>query len=93
MQIGHNVRLGRCCVVVAQVGIAGSAALEDFVQVGGQAAIAGHIRIGHGARIGAQAGVMSDVPPGAALVGSPARPRQEFFRQVATLKRMARQRA
>ena len=92
VQVGHNVRLGRCCVVVAQVGIAGSTALEDFVQVGGQAAIAGHIRIGHGARIGAQAGVMSDVPPGAALVGSPARPRHEFFRQVATLKRMARQR-
>jgi UDP-3-O-[3-hydroxymyristoyl] glucosamine N-acyltransferase len=89
VQIGHNVRLGRCCVVVAQVGIAGSTALEDFVQVGGQAAIAGHIRIGQGARIGAQAGVMSDVPPGAALVGSPARPRQEFFRQVATLKRLA----
>jgi UDP-3-O-[3-hydroxymyristoyl] glucosamine N-acyltransferase len=92
VQIGHNVRLGRCCVAVAQVGIAGSTALEDFVQVGGQAAIAGHIRIGHGARIGAQAGVMSDVPPGAALVGSPARPRHEFFRQVAVLKRMARQR-
>ncbi len=89
VQIGHNVRLGRCCVVVAQVGIAGSTALEDFVQVGGQAAIAGHLRVGEGARIGAQAGVMSDVPPGAALVGSPAQPRQEFFRQVATLKRMA----
>jgi UDP-3-O-[3-hydroxymyristoyl] glucosamine N-acyltransferase len=93
VQIGHNVRLGRCCVVVAQVGIAGSAVLEDFVQVGGQAAIAGHLRVGKAARIGAQAGVMSDVPPGTALVGSPAQPRQEFFRQVAALKRMARRRA
>ena len=90
VQIGHNVCLGQCCVIVAQVGIAGSAVLEDFVQVGGQAAIAGHIRIGQGARIGAQAGVMSDVPAGASLVGSPARPRQEFFRQVAVLKRMTR---
>jgi UDP-3-O-[3-hydroxymyristoyl] glucosamine N-acyltransferase len=93
VQVGHNVRLGRCCVVVAQVGIAGSAALEDFVQVGGQAAVAGHLRVGAGARIGAQAGVMADVPAGAALVGSPARPRTEFFRQVAALKRMARRRA
>ncbi|MBL6454579.1 UDP-3-O-(3-hydroxymyristoyl)glucosamine N-acyltransferase [Belnapia sp. T6] len=92
VQIGHNVRLGRCCVVVAQVGIAGSAIVEDFVQIGGQAAIAGHICIGKGARIGAQAGVMSDVVPGAALVGSPAQPRQEFFRQVAAVKRMARDR-
>jgi UDP-3-O-[3-hydroxymyristoyl] glucosamine N-acyltransferase len=90
VQIGHNVCLGRCCIIVAQVGIAGSAVLEDFVQVGGQAAIAGHIRIGQGARIGAQAGVMSDVPADATLVGSPARPRQEFFRQVAVLKRITR---
>jgi UDP-3-O-[3-hydroxymyristoyl] glucosamine N-acyltransferase len=47
--------------------------------------------VGKGVRIGAQAGVMSDVPSGAVLVGSPAQPRQEFFRQVAILKRMARQ--
>ena len=90
VQIAHNVRLGRCCVVVAQVGIAGSTVLEDFVQVGGQAALAGHLRVGTGARIGAQAGVMSNVPPGAALVGSPAQPRQGFFRQVAALKRLTR---
>ena len=93
VQIGQGVRLGRCCVVVAQVGVAGSTALGDFVQVGGQAAIAGHLSVGAGARIGAQAGVISDVPAGAALVGSPARPRTEFFRQVAALKRMARRRA
>jgi UDP-3-O-[3-hydroxymyristoyl] glucosamine N-acyltransferase len=90
VQIGHNVRLGRCCVIVAQVGIAGSTTLEDFVQVGGQAAMAGHLRIGQGAQIGAQAGVISDAPPGAVLLGSPAQPRKEFFRQVATLKRMTR---
>jgi len=90
VQIGHNVRLGRACVVVAQVGISGSTVLEDFVQVGGQAAMAGHLQIGQGAQIGAQAGVISDVPAGAILLGSPAQPRQEFFRQVATLRRLAR---
>lgn len=90
VQIGHNVRLGRCCVIVAQVGISGSTVLEDFVQVGGQAAMASHLRIGQGARIGAQAGVISDAPPGSILLGSPARSRHQFFRQVATLKRMAR---
>jgi UDP-3-O-[3-hydroxymyristoyl] glucosamine N-acyltransferase len=90
VQIGHNVVLGRCCVIVAQVGIAGSTVLEDFVQVGGQAAIAGHLRIGRGARIGAQAGVISDLPSGAEVLGSPAQPKRDFFRQVATLKRMAR---
>jgi UDP-3-O-[3-hydroxymyristoyl] glucosamine N-acyltransferase len=90
VQIGHNVRLGRCCVIVAQVGISGSTVLEDFVQVGGQAGMAGHLRIGRSAQIGAQAGVISDVPAGAVLLGSPAQSRHEFFRQVATLKRMAR---
>ena len=90
VQIGHNVVLGRCCVIVAQVGIAGSTVLEDFVQVGGQAAMDGHLRIGRGARIGAQAGVISDTPSGAEVLGSPAQPKRDFFRQVATLKRMAR---
>jgi UDP-3-O-[3-hydroxymyristoyl] glucosamine N-acyltransferase len=90
VQIGHNVRLGRCCVIVAQVGIAGSTVLEDFVQVGGQAAMAGHLHVGQGAQIGAQAGVISDVPTGAMLLGSPAQPRKEFFRQVALLRRMVR---
>jgi UDP-3-O-[3-hydroxymyristoyl] glucosamine N-acyltransferase len=89
VQIGHNVRLGRCCVIVAQVGISGSTVLEDFVRVGGQAGMAGHLRIGRGAQIGAQAGVMSDAAPEAILLGSPAQPRREFFRQVATLKQMA----
>jgi UDP-3-O-[3-hydroxymyristoyl] glucosamine N-acyltransferase len=92
VQIGHNVSLGRCCVAVAQVGVSGSVVLEDFVQIGGQAGVAGHLRVGQGARIGAQAGVMSDVPAGATQVGSPAQPRQEVFRQIATLKRLARQR-
>ncbi len=90
VQVGHNFRLGRCCVVVAQVGLAGSKALRDFVQVGGQAVIAGHIRIGPGARIGVQVGVMSDLPAAAAVVGSPAQARREFFRQVVVLKRIAR---
>ena len=89
VQIGHNVRLGRGCVIVAQVGISGSTELEDYVQVGGQAAMAGHLHIGRGAQIGAQAGVISDIEPGAIMLGSPAQPRAAFFRQVATLKKMA----
>jgi UDP-3-O-[3-hydroxymyristoyl] glucosamine N-acyltransferase len=90
IQIGHNVRLGRCCVVVAQAGISGSTVLEDFVQVGAQAGLTGHLRIGARARIGAQAGIMSDVEAGADVVGSPAMPVREFFRNVAVLRRLAR---
>jgi UDP-3-O-[3-hydroxymyristoyl] glucosamine N-acyltransferase len=90
VQIGHNVILGRCCVIVAQVGISGSTVLEDFVSVGGQAAMAGHLRIGQGAEIGAQAGVISDIVPGAKVLGSPAQPIRDFFRQIAMLKKMAK---
>ncbi len=91
VQIGHNVRLGRCCVIVSQVGISGSTILEDHVTVGGQAGFTGHLRIGRRARIGAQAGVMADVPSGADVVGSPAQPVREFFRHVAVLRRLVRE--
>jgi UDP-3-O-[3-hydroxymyristoyl] glucosamine N-acyltransferase len=90
VQIGHNVVLGRCCVIVAQVGISGSTVLEDFVRVGGQAGVTGHLRIGRGAEIGAQAGVMSDLIPGAKVVGSPAWPIRDFFRQIAVLRKIAK---
>ena len=90
VQIGHNVRLGKCCIVVAQAGISGSTELEDFVTIAAQAGLIGHIRVGRRARIGAQAGVMSDVEAGADVIGSPAMPFREFFRNVATLRRLSR---
>jgi UDP-3-O-[3-hydroxymyristoyl] glucosamine N-acyltransferase len=90
IQIGHNVQLGRNCVMAGQSGIAGSVTLEDFVQVGAQAGLAGHFTVGARARIGAQAGVMSDVPAGADVIGSPALPVREYFRNVAVLRRLAR---
>jgi UDP-3-O-[3-hydroxymyristoyl] glucosamine N-acyltransferase len=90
VMIGHNVRTGRCCVVVAHAGISGSTILGDFVVVAAQAGLTGHLRIGAKARIGAQAGVMGDVPAGADVVGSPAEPVRDFFRGVATLRKLAR---
>jgi UDP-3-O-[3-hydroxymyristoyl] glucosamine N-acyltransferase len=93
VQIGHNVRLGRGCVIVSQAGISGSTILEDHVMVAGQAGLTGHLRIGLRARIGAQAGVMSDVPAGADVVGSPAQPVREFFRHIAELRRLVREAA
>ena len=88
VQIGHNVRLGRGCVVVAQVGISGSTTVGDGVQFGGQAGITGHLTIGDRARIGAQAGVMGDVPAGADVIGSPAWPAKDALRAFAALRRL-----
>jgi UDP-3-O-[3-hydroxymyristoyl] glucosamine N-acyltransferase len=89
VQIGHNVQVGRGCVLVAQVGISGSARFGDFVMAGGQSGYAGHLTIGSGARIAAQAGVMRDVEPGETVVGSPAQPSRDYWRQVALMKRLA----
>jgi UDP-3-O-[3-hydroxymyristoyl] glucosamine N-acyltransferase len=90
VQIAHNVRLGRACVIVSQAGISGSTILEDHVMIAGQAGLTGHLRIGRGARIGAQGGVMADVPAGADVVGSPAQPVREMFRQIALLRKLSR---
>ncbi len=92
VQIGHNVRLGRCCIVVSQAGISGSTVLEDFVVVAAQAGLIGHLRIGAKARIGAQSGVMRSVEAGADVLGAPAVPVREFFRNVAVLRKLAARR-
>jgi len=90
VQIGHNVRLGTGCVLVAQVGISGSTHLGAFVSAGGQVGITGHLQIGAGARIAAQSGVMRDIEPGGTVGGSPALPVKEFWRQCAALGQLAR---
>lgn len=90
VQIGHNVRIGRSCVIVAQVGISGSTVLENQVVMAGQSGVAGHLRIGTGSRIGAQSGVMADVAPRSELVGSPAQPVKAFFKEIATIRRWIR---
>lgn len=88
VQIGHNVRIGRGCIIVAQTGISGSTIIEDFVAMGGQSGAAGHLRIGKGARVAAQSGLMRDVGPGEEVMGYPAVPIKQFMRQVATLNRL-----
>jgi UDP-3-O-[3-hydroxymyristoyl] glucosamine N-acyltransferase len=90
VQIGHNVVVGRHCVLVAQSGVSGSCVLEDFVALGGQAGLAGHLHVGRGAQIAASSGVMNNVPAGETWCGAPAKPLREFFREVATLKKLTK---
>lgn len=93
VQIGHNVRIGRGCIIVAQVGISGSTRLEDHVVIAGQGGLTGHLTIGRGAQIAAQAGVMQDVPAGAKVGGSPAVPIRQWLKQTLILARLAKERA
>ncbi|MBV9079016.1 MAG: UDP-3-O-(3-hydroxymyristoyl)glucosamine N-acyltransferase [Methylobacteriaceae bacterium] len=92
VQIAHNVVVGRHCVIVAQTGISGSATLEDFVVLGGQVGVVGHLTIGRGAQIAASSNVATDVPPGVRWGGSPAKPSREWLRELMTLKRLASRR-
>lgn len=98
VQIGHNVVIGRHCILCAQVGVSGSTTLEDYVVLGGQAGIAGHLRIGKGAKADGQTGVNRDIDPGVFVKGSPCLPFQleqrinvlrqrlpDLFRKVDTL--------
>jgi len=88
VHLGHNVRLGKLCLVMAQVGISGSTRIGDGVIIAGQAGLAGHISIGAGARIAGQAGVFGDVPAGETWSGYPARPHRESLRVQAAAHRL-----
>jgi UDP-3-O-[3-hydroxymyristoyl] glucosamine N-acyltransferase len=72
--IAHNVTTGKDCLIVAQVGIAGSTELGDRVVLGGQVGVAGHLSIGSETQVGAQGGVASNLPAGSRVRGTPAMP-------------------
>jgi UDP-3-O-[3-hydroxymyristoyl] glucosamine N-acyltransferase len=80
VQIGHNVEIGRNCIIVAQSGVAGSSRLESGVTVAAQAGIAGHITIGEGALVYGQSGVAQNVSAGKKVMGTPSIPAGRFFR-------------
>jgi UDP-3-O-[3-hydroxymyristoyl] glucosamine N-acyltransferase len=88
VHIAHNVRLGRHCVICAQVGIAGSTVVGDGVMMGGQVGVADHLTVGARAQIAAKGGVLRDVSPGAVLGGYPAIALKSWHRQTVGLRRL-----
>jgi UDP-3-O-[3-hydroxymyristoyl] glucosamine N-acyltransferase len=89
VQIGHNVVIGRHCIIVAQTGISGSTELGDFVALGGQVGVVGHVKIGAGAQIAASSNVRGNVPPGVRWGGTPAKPMRLWLRELTLLRRLA----
>jgi len=88
VQIGHNCRIGRCCVIAACTGVAGSVTIGDGVVIGGCVAINDHITIGSGVRIGGASAVAADIPAGQTVVGYPAADHRQTLRQWAALKQL-----
>jgi UDP-3-O-[3-hydroxymyristoyl] glucosamine N-acyltransferase len=80
VQIAHNCKLGRFCLMAGQSGLAGSVTLGDGVMMGGGARVNDHVTIGDGVKLGGNAGVISDVSPGKTLLGLPADDHRQTLR-------------
>lgn len=89
VQVAHNVKMGRSCIMVSQSGIAGSCNIGDYVVIGGQVGIGDHVNVGSGSQIASQSGVMRDVAPQEVVWGTPAVPIKQQMRQVAYLQKAA----
>lgn len=88
VQIAHNVVLGEKCLVVAQVGIAGSTRIGSYTTLAGQVGLAGHLKIGNNVTVAAQSGVMHDIPDGGKWLGAPAQPDRQAKRQMIALQQL-----
>ena len=86
VQIAHNVRIGRFCIVAAHCGISGSCVIGDQTMLGGRVGLADHLVIGSRVQIAAASGVMNDIPDGERWGGFPARPIKQWFRDIANIR-------
>jgi UDP-3-O-[3-hydroxymyristoyl] glucosamine N-acyltransferase len=88
VHIAHNVKIGKRCLIMAFVGIAGSTIVEDDVVIAGQVGVTGHLTIQRGTKIAAQAGIIGTTEPNSVLWGTPARDHKSYLREVAAMKRL-----
>lgn len=90
VQIGHNCRIGRNCLIAAMSGLAGSTIVEDGVLMGGNVGTSGHLTIGAGSVIHGRAAVTKDWPAGSKLAGAPAQDIRDFWRELAVLRKLSK---
>jgi UDP-3-O-[3-hydroxymyristoyl] glucosamine N-acyltransferase len=91
VQIGHNSKLGKFCIMAGNSGLAGSVTLGNGVIIGGSASIKDHTTIGDGAIVGAGSGVTGDIAAGKTMLGYPAVEARDALKQWAILKRLVRE--
>lgn len=90
VQIGHNVTIGRHCLLAAQIGLAGSLSIGDNVALGAKVGINNHLKIGDGAQVTAMSGVKDDIPPGGRWGGFFAKPTKQWFKEIIAVERLVR---
>jgi UDP-3-O-[3-hydroxymyristoyl] glucosamine N-acyltransferase len=90
VQIGHNVTVGRHCLLAAQSGLAGSLTLGDNVALGAKVGINNHVKVGDGAQVTAMSGVKDDIPAGGRWGGFFAKPTRRWFKEILAVERLAR---
>ncbi len=90
VQIGHNSKMGRCCLMAGSSGLAGSVTLGDGVIVGGGVCISDHVNVGSGVLVGGMSGVIQDVPAGKKVLGYPAVEARDALKQWAVLRKLAK---
>lgn len=90
VQIGHNCRIGRNCLIAAMSGLSGSTIVEDGVLMGGGVGTSGHLRIGAGSVVHGRAAVTKDWPAGSKLAGAPAQDIKDFWREMAAMRKLSK---
>jgi len=90
VQIGHNVTIGRHCLLAAQIGLAGSLTIGDNVALGAKVGINNHLKIGDGAQVTAMSAVKDDIPPNGRWGGHFAKPTKQWFREIVAVERLVR---
>jgi UDP-3-O-[3-hydroxymyristoyl] glucosamine N-acyltransferase len=88
VQIGHNVTIGRHCLLAAQIGLAGSLTIGDNVALGAKVGINNHLKIGDGAQVTAMSAVKDDIPPNGRWGGFFAKPTKQWFREIVAVERL-----
>ena len=88
VHVAHNVVMGSHCLIMGQVGFAGSTKLGDYCVIASQSGIAGHLNLGRQATVGAKSGVMRDIPDGETVLGIPAQPDKQTKRQWVAIQKL-----
>ena len=90
VQIGHNCKIGRSCLIAAMSGLSGSTIVEDGVLMGGGVGTSGHMTIGAGSVVHGRAAVTKNWPPGSKLAGAPAQDIRDFWREIAAMRKLSK---